>query len=84
MNPRLGYAMVILDGWQNTCQRGVTGYRRYWGTICSEWIDCIELRTRLNDFEMFICVYNDELGFILMKRPLKNVLDKSFKTTMYK
>ena len=28
LNNRLGYSMVIIKNWQNTCTRGVTGYRR--------------------------------------------------------
>ena len=28
LNPKLGYAMVRLKNVQNTCQRGVTRYRR--------------------------------------------------------
>ena len=35
LNPRLGYAMVILDNLQNNCQRGVTGYRIFLGKIFS-------------------------------------------------
>ena len=50
LNPRLGYAMVILKNWQNTCQRGVTGYRKVWKTTCSEWLEFIEIMTRLNEF----------------------------------
>ena len=28
LNPRLGYAMVLTDNWQNTCKKGVTWYIR--------------------------------------------------------
>ena len=49
-NPRLVCAMVRLYNWNNTFQRGFTGYRRVLRTICSELLDCIELRTRLNEF----------------------------------
>ena len=28
--------------------------------MCYEWLNWIELRNRLNEFEMFIRVYNDE------------------------
>ena len=35
LNPRLWYAMVILENWQNTYKRGVTGYIRLWRTMCS-------------------------------------------------
>ena len=41
LNPMLVYAMAILDNWQNTCQGGVTGYRRVWLTICSELLNRI-------------------------------------------
>ena len=50
----------------------------------SEWLEWIELSTQLNEFEMFTLVYNDELGFIVMKRTLKTVLEKSVNKTMYK
>ena len=59
LDPRLWYAMVILDNWQNTCQRGVTGYRRVWRMICSKWIDWIEWSIRPNAFEIFIWVYHN-------------------------
>ena len=59
-NPILGYDMVRLDNWQNSCQIVVTVYRRFWKTLCSELLDWIELMTRLNEFEIFILVYNDE------------------------
>ena len=55
-NPRLGYYMVILDNWHNTCQIGVTVYIRLWITMCSEWLDWVDLRTWLNEFEIFIWV----------------------------
>ena len=84
LNPRLGYAMVRLDNWKKTFQRGVTGYIRVWRTMCYEWLDWIDFKTWLNDFEMFIWVYNDELEFIITKRTLKTVLGNSVKETMYK
>ena len=76
MNHILGYVMVILDNGQNTCQIGVTGYIWVWGNKCSEWINCIDLRTWFNEFEKFIWVYNDELNFITTKIILKYVLGK--------
>ena len=56
LNSRLGYAMVILEYWQKTCERGITGYRRLWRKIWYEWIDWIGLRTQLNEFEILILV----------------------------
>ena len=56
LNPWLGYARVRLEYWQNTCQRGVIGYRTGWRIMCSEHLDCIELIIWLNEFEMFIWV----------------------------
>ena len=56
LNPRLGYSMVRLDNQQNSCQIGVTEYRTAWRKIISEWLNCIELRTQLNAFEMFLWV----------------------------
>ena len=41
LNPRLGYAMVRIENWHNTCLREVTGYIRDWKTMCSDWLDCI-------------------------------------------
>ena len=70
VNPILGYPMAMLDNLQNTCQRGVTGYIRVWRTMCSEWLDWIDFRNKLNEFEIFIWVYNDELKFRTMKRTL--------------
>ena len=35
LNPRLGYAMVILDYWHKNCEKGVTGYRIIWRTMDS-------------------------------------------------
>ena len=83
-NHRLGYSMVRLDNWQKTCTRGVNVYRRVWRKRCSEWLDWIDLSIRLNEFEMFIWVYNDELEFIMMKITLKTVLDNSENKTIYK
>ena len=34
LNPRLGYAMVRLDNWHNTCTIGLIRHRRVCGTIC--------------------------------------------------
>ena len=56
LNPILGYPMVRLDNWKNTSQIGAKGYRRAWRKMCSEWLDWIELRIKLNEFEMFIRV----------------------------
>ena len=39
--------------------------------MCSGWFDWITLRIWLNDFEMFIWVYNDEIDFRMMKITLK-------------
>ena len=66
--------MVRLENWPKTLTRGVIGYRRVWITMCYEWLDCIELKIKLNEFEMFIRVYNDELEFRIKKRTLENVL----------
>ena len=74
LNTRLGYAMVILENWQSTFTGVIIGYRRLLKTICSEWIDWTELNIRLNEFEMFIWVYNDELEFIMTKITLKTVI----------
>ena len=52
--------------------------------MCTEWLDWIELRTQLNEFEMFIWVYNDKLDFKMVTRTLKTVLENSVKKTMYK
>ena len=48
LNHRLWYDMVRLDNQQNTSKRGVTVYNRVWRIMCSERINCIELRTWLN------------------------------------
>ena len=61
LNTILGYDMVRLENWQNTCQRGVTGHRRVWGNMFSECLDCIKLRIRFNEFEMFIWIHNENL-----------------------
>ena len=53
LNPRLGYAMVIIEKLQNTCTGGVISYRRVLSIICYELLDWIELRTPLNEFGMF-------------------------------
>ena len=71
LNPKLGHAMLILDNLPNTCIRGVIGYRRVWIIIYYEWFDWIELSILLNEFEMFIWVYNDELEFRMTKITLK-------------
>ena len=84
LNPISGYAMVRLENLQNTCKRGVTGYIRSWTAICYEWIDWIGLRTQLNEFEIFIWFYNDELEFRMTNRTFKNVLENSVNKTMYK
>ena len=49
-NPRLGYAMVRLESWHNTCTIGVIGYRRVWITMCSKWLNWIELSIQINEF----------------------------------
>ena len=49
LNPGLGYAIVRLDNWQTTCERGVIGYKIVWRTMCTEWLDCIELTTWINE-----------------------------------
>ena len=51
--------------------------------MCYEWIDWIELSNRLNEFEMFISVYNDEIEFRIINIALKTVLEGSVKKTMY-
>ena len=84
MNNILGYAMVRLENGQNYCQRGVTGYIRVQETMCYEWIDWFELRTILNEFKIFIWVYNDELGIIMTNITFQNVLGNSVNKTMYK
>ena len=56
LNTRLEYAMVRLHNWQKYCQRGVTGYKRVWRTMCSEWLEWIYIRPLLNEFEIFIWV----------------------------
>ena len=56
LNNRLRYAMTRLANWKNTCTRGKKGYRRFWRKMFSEWLDWIESRIRLNEFEMFIWV----------------------------
>ena len=56
LNPILGYSMLILDKWKNACKRGETGYIRVQRKMCYEWPDWIELRTIINEFEMFIWV----------------------------
>ena len=76
LNPILGYSMVRIYDWQNTCTIGVIGYIRVWIIICSEWIDCIDFRIRLNEFEIFIWVYNGELEFRMIKITSKTVLYK--------
>ena len=54
LNHILGCAMVIIDNWHNTCQRGVRGYIIFWGTIFSELINKIEFMNQLNEFENFV------------------------------
>ena len=49
--------------------------------MCYEWIDWIELRIRLNEFEMLIWVYNDEKK--IEKCSIKK-LENSVNKTMYK
>ena len=70
LNTILGYSMVIIDHWHNTCQRRVTGYRILRRTMFSECLDWIEFMTWINEFEMFIWFYNDKIGFRMMKRTL--------------
>ena len=41
LNPRLGYDMVRLDNINNTCTGRVIGYRRFWRTMCFEWVNRI-------------------------------------------
>ena len=40
-NHILGQAMVRLENWYDTCQRGMTGYRRVWRPMCSELLDWV-------------------------------------------
>ena len=63
LNYRLGNAMLALDNIQNTCLGEVLQYIRFLMIICYEWTDCIYLMIRLNEFEVFIWVYNDDLEF---------------------
>ena len=84
LNPILGHSMARLNNWQKTYQIGVTGYIIVLRKMCSERIDWIELRTQINEFGNFICVYNDEIEFIMMKRTLKTILENSVKKTMHK
>ena len=66
--------MVRLENGQKPFTIGVIGYKRFWRTICSEWIKCIEFEIEINVFEMFISVQNDELDIIIMKILLETVL----------
>ena len=52
--------------------------------MCSELLNQVELRTQINEFEMFIGVYNDDIGFRIIKRTLNNVLKNRVKKIMYK
>ena len=70
LNPRLGYAMVRIYHWQNTCQRGMTGYIILLRTMCSKLIDWIEFRIHINEFEIFTRVYNDKLDLRMTNRTL--------------
>ena len=56
LNPRFGYDTIMLVNFQNTCTIDVTGYRRFWRTMCSELLDLIDLSILFNEFEMFIWV----------------------------
>ena len=40
--------------------RILIGYIRVRRTMCSELLDWVAFNILLNEFEMFICVYNDE------------------------
>ena len=60
LNCILGYALVRLENLKNNCKRGMLGHRIFWITICSEWINWIDLIILLNQFEISIWVYNDE------------------------
>ena len=42
LNTRFVFAKVRLDNLWKNCQRGVTGYIRFWRTMCSEQINWIE------------------------------------------
>ena len=88
LNPKLGHDMIILENWRNTFKIGVIVYRRVWKTMWFEWLEWIDLSIRLNEYEMLIWVYNDELGFRMMGITLKNGYVKqceiSAKKTMYK
>ena len=52
LNRRLRYDMVRLENWKNTCQKGVTRYKRVWITMSSKWLNWIELRIWLNEYEI--------------------------------
>ena len=47
----------------------VIEYRILWITMCYEWLDWIELRIQLNEFEMFIwvCNYKQKLKLLYKK-----------------
>ena len=73
LNNILRYNMVRPDNWHNNCTRGVIWYRIFCRAIWPEWLDWIQLRIRLNKFEIFIWVR-------MMKRTLKTVLRIRLKT----
>ena len=53
LNTRLGYAMVTLDNWQNSCAIGVIQDNDVWGTRCSDGIEWIEDKlTRMDWVEL--------------------------------
>ena len=56
LNTRLWYAMVRIDKIQNKFIRGVTLYKRFWRTMCYEWLDWIKSINQLDEYEMFIFV----------------------------
>ena len=48
LNPRLGYDMVRLDNWKNTCTRGVIGYIIFLKTmfLWMTWLDWVDNLTQ--------------------------------------
>ena len=81
LNNTLGYDRVRIDNWQNICTRGVIGYRTIWRTMWYEQLVWIELRIQLNDFEMFIWVYNDGNS---IENCYRKQCENSVKKIMYK
>ena len=60
LNPRFLYAMVILNTWHKPCQIGVIGYRIFWRTMCYKLLNWIEFMNQIDEYEIFIWVYNDK------------------------